>query len=76
MLRKEYYVIQNKEGKFFKMDNASGGYPYFTEDFEYCEKYTSKDLMEQFLNTSHYTTRMFKKEFEGCTVKTLVMTVE
>lgn len=76
MLRKEYYVIQNKEGKFFKMDSASGGYPCFIDDFEYCHKYTSRNLMEQFLYTSDYTTRLFKKEFEGCAVKTIIMTVE
>ena len=42
MNRKEYYVIQNSNGKFFKVDNLSGGYPCFIDDFEFCEKYNSK----------------------------------
>ena len=42
MLRKEYYVIQNQERKFFKSDNLSGGYPIFIGDFEFCEKYNSE----------------------------------
>ena len=42
MNRKEYYMIQNNNGKFFKADNLSGGYPCFIDDFEFCEKYNSK----------------------------------
>lgn len=38
-LVKEYYVIQNKEGKFFHTDSASGGYPSFLSSFESCEKF-------------------------------------
>lgn len=46
MLRKEYYVIQNEEGKFLKIDDLSGGYPCFIDDFEFCEKYESKEYAE------------------------------
>lgn len=72
---KEYYVIQNEEEKFFKVDNASGGYPCFIDDFEFCEKYNSKRFAEDFLN-SNYATRTFQKEFSGCIVKKVTMTIE
>ena len=72
---KEYYVIQNKEEKFFKVENASGGYPRFIDDFEFCERYYSRQSAEKFLNSS-YATRMFRKEFSGCVVKKVTMTIE
>ena len=75
MTRKEYYVIQSKEGRFFKVDNASGGYPYFIDDFEFCEKYNSEEFVKNFLN-GEYVTRMFKKEFEGCVARKVTMTIE
>ena len=75
MKAKEYYVIQNKEGKFFKADNASGGYPIFIDDFEFCDKYNSKQFAEDSLK-SDYATRLFKKEFEGCVARTVKMILE
>lgn len=48
-MKKEYYVIQNEEGKFLKIDDLSGGYPCFIDDFEFCEKYKSRQLAENFL---------------------------
>ena len=44
MTEKIYYVIQNKEGKFFKIDNWTGGYPDFVNNFEVCENMTMKSL--------------------------------
>ena len=75
MLRKEYYVIQNEEGKFLKIDDLSGGYPCFIDDFEFCEKYESKEYAEKFLQ-GRYVTEMFEKEFDGCIIKTVVIAVE
>ena len=75
MNRKEYYVIQNSNGKFFKSDNLSGGYPCFIDDFEFCEKYNSKQFAEDFLK-SNYATQMFQKEFADCVVKKVKMIVE
>ena len=75
MNRKEYYVIQNSNGKFFKMDNLSGGYPCFIDDFEFCEKYNSKQFAEDFLK-SNYVTQMFPKEFAGCIVRTVKLILE
>ena len=49
MDRKEYNVIQNSNGKFLKIDDLSGGYPCFIDDFEFCEKYKSRQLAEDFL---------------------------
>lgn len=72
MERKEYYVIQNEEGKFFKADNLSGGYPCFIDDFEFCAKYKSKQIADDFMK-NNYTTKMFKKEFKGCTVRMVKM---
>lgn len=74
-MKKEYYVIQNKEGKFFKVDNTSGGYPCFIDDFEFCEKYNSKEFVKNFLQ-GKYATEMFKKEFDGCVIKTVEMTLK
>ena len=55
MNRKEYYVIQNSNGKFFKVDNLSGGYPCLIDDFEFCEKYNSKQVVEDFLKSNYVT---------------------
>jgi hypothetical protein len=75
MNRKEYYVIQNSKGKFFKVDNVSGGYPIFINDFEFCEKYNSKQFAEDFLK-GKYATELFKNEFKDCVVKTVKMILE
>ena len=75
MSRKEYYVIQNSSGKFFKVDNLSGGYPCFIDDFEFCEKYNSKKFAEDFLK-SNYATQMFPKEFANCIVRTVKLMLE
>ena len=75
MNRKEYYVIQNSNGKFFKGNNASGGYPVFIDDFEFCEKYNSKQFAEDFLK-GKYATQMFQKEFANCVVRTVKMILE
>ena len=48
MTEKIYYVIQNKEGKFFKIDNWTGGYPDFVNNFEVCEKYDHEELTNNF----------------------------
>lgn len=72
---KIYYVIQNSAGDFFKIDNISGGYPYFIDDFEFCEKYNSREVAENFLQ-SDYATIMFRKEFENCSVRTVRLTLE
>lgn len=74
MKEKEYYVIQNKEGKFFKVDNITGGYPFFTDDFEFCERFHSKESASNFL-TESYATKQFPKEFSGAMVKTIRMTL-
>ena len=71
----KYYVIQNAKGKFFKVDNLSGGYPCFIDNFEFCEKYNSKQFAEDFLK-SNYATQMFQKEFADCVVKKVKMIVE
>ena len=75
MKQKEYYVIQDKGGRFFKVDNISGGYPRFIDDFEFCEKYSSRQFAEEFLK-GNYATQMFKKEFDGCIVKKVKMILE
>ena len=72
---KEYYVIQNAKGKFFKTDNNSGGYPCFINNFEFCEKFESKQFADDFLK-GNYATKLFKNEFEGCVVKTIKMILE
>ena len=69
-----YYVIQNKEGNFFKSDNASGGYPCFIDNFEFCEKFNSEEFAQNFLN-GKYATEMFKEEFDGCVVKKVEMRI-
>lgn len=75
MIRREYYVIQNKEGKFFKFDNTRGGCPLFIEDFEFCEKYYSEQFVKNFI-ASKYVTERFKEEFENCAIRKVVMTLE
>lgn len=75
MNRKEYYVIQNNQGRFFKVDNASGGYPCFISSFEFCEKYDSKQYVEDFLK-GDYVNRMFKDEFQNCVIRKVTMILE
>lgn len=72
MIKKIYYVIQNKEGKFFKIDNWSGGYPEFVNNFEVCEKYDHEELANNFLK-SRYVTEMFAKEFIEARVRKVEM---
>lgn len=74
MHEKTYYVIQNRNGKFFKPDNISGGYPSFVNDFEHCERYNTKDEAELFLQDS-YATEMFKKEFANAIIRKIVVKV-
>lgn len=68
MKEKTYYVIQNKEGKFFTLDDSSGGYPVFVNDFESCEKYDSEKSANNFLN-GKYATEQFATEFIGAKVR-------
>lgn len=48
VMKKEYYVIQNEEGKFLKIDDLSGGYPCFIDDFEFCENISRGNLQKTF----------------------------
>ena len=41
---------------------------YFTDDFEFCERYNSEDSANNFLN-SKYVTEQFTKEFIGARVR-------
>lgn len=68
MKEKTYYVIQNKEGKFFTLDDSSGGYPVFVNDFEFCEKYDSEKSANNFLN-GKYVTEQFATKFIGAKVR-------
>ena len=72
---KQYYVIQNRNGKFFKIDDLSGGYPLFIDDFEHCEKYNSKENANIFLK-GKYATELFFKEFNGVSVRKVLITVQ
>ena len=72
---KEYYVIQNSKEKFFKVDNISGGYPCFIDDFEFCDHYNSRQFAEDFLK-GNYATQMFKNEFKDCVVRKVKMILE
>lgn len=74
MEKKKYYVIQNKQGMFFKIDNWTGGYPSFIDDFEHCEKYESEDIAKAFLR-GKYATEMFAKEFDGARVRTVELSL-
>ena len=73
MLNKDYYVIQNKEGKFLRVDNISC-YPCFINNFEFCSKCNSKEFAEKFLNSSY--ANKFKDKFDGCTVRKVVISLE
>ena len=72
--KKEYYVIQNDDDKFFKVDNLSGG-SCFVDDFEFCEKYNSREFAEKFLN-SRCASKVFHDKYKNCSVKKVVMTLE
>ena len=72
MTEKIYYVIQNKEGKFFTPDNLSGGYPMFGDDFEFCKKYESEESAYDFLNRK-YVTEQFATDFIGARIRKVEM---
>lgn len=74
MTKKEYYVIQNEDDKFFKVDNSSGD-SCFVDDFEFCEKYNSREFAEKFLN-SRCASKVFHDKYKNCSVKKVVMTLE
>ena len=74
-MTKEYYVIQNEDGKFFEYDNLSGGYPYFSDSVESCEKFETYQEAKNFLNTSDYANRIFVKEFMVCIIRKVVVTI-
>lgn len=42
MILKEFYVIVNKNGEFFHIDQHSGGYPCFMDTYTSAEKYNTK----------------------------------
>lgn len=73
MIIKEYYVIQNSEGKFFKPDSLTGGYPCFTDDIENCEKYNTEQIAKDFLESDYAA--MFKNEFMYCNIKKVTVTI-
>lgn len=68
MTEKIYYVIQNKEGKFFQIDSFSGGYPAFIDNYEFCKKYNSEKEANEFLN-GKYVTEQFEKAFTGARIR-------
>ena len=72
---KRYYVIQNRNGKFFKKDNSSGDYPSFVDSIECCEKFGSEKYATKFLN-GKYVTEKFAIEFDEAKVKKVTIIVE
>lgn len=72
---KRYYVIQNRDGKFFSLDSGSGGYPNFCDDYVSCEKYSSKQAAEEFLQ-SHYAREVFVEEFAEARIRTVNLVLE
>ena len=55
MAKKEYFVVQNEEGKFFsinKIDNENG-YPCFIDDFDFCKRFESDKSAEDFLKSDY-----------------------
>lgn len=74
-MTKEYYVIQNEDGKFFEYNNHSGGYPYFSNSVESCERFETYEEAKNFLTTSNYANRMFATEFMACIIRKVVVTI-
>lgn len=70
-----YYVIQNNEGKFFRFDNYSGGYPCFTDDFENCKRYYLEEDANKFLD-GKYAKEQFSNEFVGAKVRKIIINME
>ena len=70
MCEERYFVIQNKDGKYFKIEIC--GYPTFVDDFEFCERYKSKEDANKFLS-SNYAISQFKEKFDGATISEVVI---
>ena len=73
-MEEKYYVIQNFNGKFFRCDNYTGGYPYFSEYFDTAERFKTKEKAQEFME-SEYCTRMFKREFTNAIIKSVTVTM-
>lgn len=63
-----YYVIQNREGKFFKLNSNFLGPPKFIDDFVDCHKFRSRQLAEDFMKDT-YVTKIYKDEFRNCVLR-------
>ncbi len=68
---KRYYVIQNKDGEFFKPEY---GCPLFTDSCDFCERYSSRESANEFLN-GKYVTEQFPDYFIGAEVREIRIVV-
>lgn len=74
MILKEFYVIVNKNGEFFRTDSSSGGYPCFLNTYESAQKYDTKEDADEFLKS--YYPKLFEKEFKDISIKKITVIME
>lgn len=68
-----YYVLQDKiTRKYFGIDKYSGGYPWFSNDFNNCEHFKNLEEIEKLYNGGESNgayKQMFSKECENLVPK-------
>lgn len=75
-----YFLLQDsKTQEFLCIDYASGGYPFFSDNYEMAEKFSSKEVIDKFFNGSKLNRaykEMFPKECENLVIKRMTITTE
>lgn len=74
----KYYVLQDRKTKqFLCIDSASGGYPWFSNDYHSAKKFKDEDAINTFYNGGELNgayIRMFPKECENLETKLMTIT--
>jgi hypothetical protein len=72
---KKYFILQNnKAGEYLCIDNNSGGYPFFSKNYNSAEKFDDENSIEEFYNGGKWNSsykRMFPEETKNLDIKTV-----
>lgn len=72
---KSTYAIKNKVGKYFAIDEYSGGYPIFMCSLKTCKFFNSLEEAKEILY-GEYGSKQFKSAFEGCKIVKITISEE
>lgn len=76
----KYYILQDsKTQQYLCIDSASGGYPYFSDNYRSVEKFKDESAIHTFYNGGKLNgayKRMFPEHCENLIPKLVTITVE